>query len=139
MSVAIADTSFVVALANQRDQQHEACNQVKQQIETMLLLQSVLAEVGYMLGRELGNPGVVYFLRNLPKSKYRPVALESKDFIRAADILEQYADSRLDFVDATVVAVAEDYKISQILTLDRRDFGMVRPNHIAHFELLPQP
>jgi hypothetical protein len=51
----------------------------------------------------------------------------------------QYADSRLDFVDATVIAVAEDANISTILTLDRRDFRMVRPQHTSAFELLPNP
>jgi predicted nucleic acid-binding protein len=35
------------------------------------------------------------------------------------------------------MAVAERYEITRILTLDRRDFEIVRPAHIAHFEILP--
>ena len=57
--------------------------------------------------------------------------------MRAADILEKYADSRIDFVDASVAAVAERMRISHILTLDRRDFQILRPTHVDHFELLP--
>jgi predicted nucleic acid-binding protein len=36
-----------------------------------------------------------------------------------------------------VIAVAERLNIVRVLTLDRRDFDMVRPSHIPHFELLP--
>lgn len=34
-------------------------------------------------------------------------------------------------------AVAERLKITHILTLDRRDFHIVRPAHSPHFEILP--
>jgi uncharacterized protein len=27
--------------------------------------------------------------------------------------------------------------VTRILTLDRRDFGMIRPKHCDHFELVP--
>jgi uncharacterized protein len=51
--------------------------------------------------------------------------------------LAKYADSRIDFVDASVMAVAERYGITKILTLDRRDFRLLRPQHCQAFELLP--
>jgi predicted nucleic acid-binding protein len=56
---------------------------------------------------------------------------------RIGEILDQYADSQLDFVDAALVAVSERQGVTRILTLDRRDFLMIRPRHCAHFELLP--
>ncbi len=74
----------------------------------------------------------------LPESKYRIEALTLEDIRRTADILDQYADSRVDFVDATIVAVAERLRITRILTLDQRDFHIVRPTHAPHFELMPQ-
>ena len=98
-----------------------------------------LAEVGYMLGRELGNRGFANFLRRLPETKYRVLALEMQDFLRTAEILEQYADSRVDFVDASIAAVAERLKITRILTLDQRDFHVIRPKHSDYFEILPSP
>jgi uncharacterized protein len=33
--------------------------------------------------------------------------------------------------------VAERQGITRILTLDRRDFGMVLPRHATHFDILP--
>jgi len=83
------------------------------------------------------NWGIEDFLRRLPKTKYRVLALEMEDLLRTAEILEQYADTRVDFVDATIAAVAERLKITRILTLDQRDFHIIRPKHIGYFEILP--
>jgi len=61
----------------------------------------------------------------------------AQDLFRTAAILDQYHDARIDFVDASVIAMAEGLGITRILTLDRRDFDMVRPAHTDHFDLLP--
>jgi hypothetical protein len=50
----------------------------------------------------------------------------------------QYADQHLGGVDSSLIAVAERLGVTSIGTLDRRHFGVVRPQHIAGFELLPQ-
>jgi len=75
--------------------------------------------------------------RQLLVSKYQPVPLEGEDFLRTAELLDQYADTRVDFVDCTVVAIAERLKIARILTVDRRDFSIIHPKHVEYFELLP--
>ena len=43
----------------------------------------------------------------------------------------------LGTVDASVIALAERLKVSQIATLDHRHFSVVRPAHVEAFELLP--
>jgi uncharacterized protein len=73
----------------------------------------------------------------LPKSKYRIEPLLPEDFARTAEILLKYADSRVDFVDATIAAVAERKQITHVLTLDQRDFQLLRPKHVDRFEVLP--
>jgi len=60
-----------------------------------------------------------------------------KDLERVTEILEQYRDARFGMVDATLMAMAERLKIEVILTLDRRDFGIYRPRHVASFRLVP--
>jgi predicted nucleic acid-binding protein len=44
---------------------------------------------------------------------------------------------RHEYVDATVVAMAERLGSVRLYTLDRRDFGIIRPRHVASLELLP--
>lgn len=135
---AVADTSFVVAIENKFDRQRERCLSVYRTPRYIFLPQSVLNETAYLLNQVGGSRIVARFLRRLPSTKYILLALENDDIARTADLLDQYADSRVDFVDATVVAVAERLNITTILTLDHRDFGMVRPRHTEYFELQPK-
>jgi uncharacterized protein len=134
---AIADTGFIVALLNQTDARHQDVTPIYKQQQPIWFPQTVLAEVAYLLGRDAGIATVIAFLRGLPKSRFCVIALTEVDLDRIAEILAQYADSRIDFVDASVMAVAERYGIATILTLDQRDFRLFRPQHCQAFELLP--
>jgi predicted nucleic acid-binding protein len=133
----VADTGFVVALLNRSDTMHETTTTVYVEHQPILLPQTVLAEVAYLVGRNAGTATVVAFLRGLPASRFRLVALTEQDVMRVAAILEEYADSRIDFVDACVMAVAERFGSTKILTLDQRDFRLFRPRHCNSFEILP--
>lgn len=134
---AVADTSYVLAVAIESQIGHQACLEVHKRQGIIYLPQTTLAEVAYLLTREAGNRMAARFVLNLPRTKYRVEALTAEDLQRAGELLEEYADSRVDFVDTTVVAVAERREITQILTLDQRDFHIVRPRHCPHFTLLP--
>lgn len=133
----VADTGFVVALLNRSDTMHHIVTRVYAQHQQILLPQTVLAEVAYLVGRNAGTPTVVAFLQGLSASRFRLVALTDEDVMRVAAILEEYEDSRIDFVDASVMAVAERFGITTILTLDQRDFRLFRPRHCDSFEILP--
>lgn len=134
---AIADTGFIVALLNQSDARHQDVAPIYIQQQSILFPQTVLAEVAYLLGRDAGTSTVVAFLKGLSQSRFHIIALTETDLNRIAEILSQYADSRIDFVDASVMAVAERYGITTVLTLDQRDFRLFRPQHCQSFELLP--
>jgi len=60
-----------------------------------------------------------------------------EDYSRSAEIIRQYSDAKLDFVDTLIVAMAERLNITRVLTLDRRDFQLIRPKHCSAFEILP--
>jgi len=135
--IAIADTSFVLAVGNKKDSRHEVCTSVFKAHKIIYLPQSTLAEIAYMLGRAGGSGAVANFLFILPIMKYQMLPLTAEDFHRTAQILQKYIDTCIDFVDASVAAVAERLNITRILTLDQRDFSLIRPNHCAYFEWLP--
>ena len=65
-------------------------------------------------------------------------AVRANDWIRIVDLVWTYRDLPLGTVDASVVAVAERLRISEIATLDRRHFGVVRPLGMSGFDLLPR-
>lgn len=59
-------------------------------------------------------------------------------FINSSElILEQYADSKVDFVDASIMAIAERLDIRTVLTIDQRDFRLFQPSHCQSFILQP--
>lgn len=136
--IAVADTSFIVAYMNKRDVYHRACTATAGAIQAILVPQTVLTEVAYLLHQRIGALAVAAFLESFESSVFALVALESVDILHAANVLREYADSRIDFVDATVMAVAERLKLTTVLTLDHRDFGIYKPKHVSHFTLMPE-
>jgi uncharacterized protein len=135
---AILDTSFLLALTNTKDRNHSRVLNIARTISDPLILPiSVLPEVCYLIASRLGHPVMRRFLKELTASSTVLEPITSLDLERVTEILEQYAESKLDFVDATIIAVAERQNVTRILTLDRRDFTIIRPRHNPYFELLP--
>jgi predicted nucleic acid-binding protein len=133
----LADTGFVLAMSISRDKWSQACREIYQHEPVILLPESSLAEIAYMLSKAGGSRGLIDFLYALPESRFDLVGLEQQDIRRATKLLDTYQNLPLDFVDAAIIALAERMNITRILTVDRRDFSIVRPRHIEHFELLP--
>lgn len=77
------------------------------------------------------------FARAIAGGEFVIEPVDAADLPRAADLMAVYIDAPLGLVDATVVAVAERLGITRLLTTDRRHFSLVRPRHLAAFELLP--
>ena len=134
----LLDTSFLFALTNRKDRNYTRVLNIAQTInETLVLPTVVLPEVCYLIASRLGHQAMRRFLSELSTSNTRLESLRPADLHRVNEILDQYADSQLDFVDATIVAIAERENITRILTLDRRDFTIIRPQHCSYFDLLP--
>lgn len=135
---AILDTSFLFALTDLSDRNHDRVLTIAQTINEPLVLPAVvLPEVCYLIASRLGHRAMRQFLSNLVANNVQLEPLTPDDLKRVNEILEQYADSQLDFVDAAIVTIAERINITRILTLDRRDFTLFRPKHCDYFELLP--
>ena len=136
---AILDTGFIFALTDKTDDNHARVLRVAQIIsdEPLVLPSVVIPEVCYLICSRLGHKAMRNFLNNLIISKTPIEPLLEQDLKRVTQILESYADSHLDFVDAAVIAIAERLNIIRVLTIDRRDFSLIRPVHCNYFELLP--
>jgi predicted nucleic acid-binding protein len=98
---------------------------------------SAIPEASYIISSRLGHPILRLFIRDLITTAPHIESLTSTDYVRIAEVLNIYADLRLDFVDASILAIAERLNIRHILTLDRRDFSVLRPRHCEYLELLP--
>lgn len=90
-----------------------------------------------LLATRLGTEPEVRFLGDLAAGSFSVEPVTPADWLRIAELVARYRDLPLGSVDASVVAAAERLGISEIATLDRRHFGVVRPTHVAAFTLLP--
>jgi hypothetical protein len=79
----------------------------------------------------------VRFLGDLAAGAFSIDPVPAADWLRIAELVSQYRDLPLGTVDASVVAAAERLGITELATVDRRHFGVVRPSHAEAFTLLP--
>lgn len=77
------------------------------------------------------------FLEDVDRGAFAIEDLQPRDYVRAGELMLDYADLRLGFVDAAVLAVTERLSERQVATLDRRHFAVVRLDHTDELELLP--
>src|SRR5438105_4044977 len=105
--------------------------------DAVLVPISVLQETAFLLGTRLGAADEAAFVRVAGRGEMQLEMLSTDDLLRAADLIDGYADFPLGFVDASIVAMAERLDITNILTTDRRHFGVIRPAHCERLRLLP--
>lgn len=138
----VCDTGPLVSAAVEGDDDHARCvelfNRLHLARREMVVPGTVVAEVGYLLGRELGSRAEARFLRSLGSGAFVPIDLGAIDYLRAAELVEEYGDFPLGTTDATVIALAERLGAVEVATLDHRHFSVVRPRHTRTFTLLPE-
>ena len=134
----LVDTGPLVALADARDRFHSVVVRFAAETRDPLVVPvTVLPEAEYLITEKIGAYASLAMLRSVARDELQLEGLTPGDFTRSVQLLEQYADSHIGFVDASIVVVGERLRITRILTLDRRHFRMVRPRHCAAFELVP--
>ncbi len=97
----------------------------------------VVTEVAYLVSTRLGWQAEVRFLGDLAGGTFTTTPVGPGDWVRIAELVSSYRDLPLGTVDASVVAAAERLNVAGLATLDRRDFGVVRPRHVHRLRLLP--
>jgi uncharacterized protein len=97
----------------------------------------VLVELEYLLRRTEQVDTFVRFLDDCRSGAFIVEALQSLDYARVGTLLMTYADLRVGFVDAAVLAIVERRRETKLATLDHRHFSVMRPKHVEALELLP--
>jgi predicted nucleic acid-binding protein len=134
----VLDTGPILALLDANDGHHRACVQMVQEIaETLVVPGATLVEVDYWVRKRLAPVVWRTFVEDVVAGAYRLEPATEHDPVRACEISERYADLRIGFVDASVIALCERLDEPKVATLDRRDFSVVQPRHVPALELLP--
>ncbi|CUU54412.1 PIN domain-containing protein [Parafrankia irregularis] len=88
----------------------------------------MITEVVYLLGTRLGTQAELRFLADLASGAFDVEAVHPTDWLRIADLANQYRNLPLGTVDASVIACAERLGVDEVATVDRRHFTVVKAN-----------
>mgnify|MGYP000232790017 CR=1 FL=1 len=134
----VVDTGPLYAAADRDDPDHCRCQELLRTYSGSLKVPVLaIAEVAHLMAARLHPDVELRFVADLALGNLSVEAVHASDWLRIAQLVEQYRDLPLGTVDASVVAAAERLGASTIATLDRRHFSVVRPAHVEAFELLP--
>ncbi len=97
----------------------------------------VLPELFYMMTARVGYTSAVNFFSTLQSAAFHIEALTAEDMARMSQIMTEYRDNAFDFVDVAIMALSERLNVTDIYTLDQRDFTIFRPKHCPYLTLLP--
>ena len=131
---AIADTGFLVAFANRRDQHHEwALGLANQITEPLLTCEAVLAETAF----HLQNTALVLAL--VREGLVAPALNVLEQLPRLGELARRYADRDPDLADLCLIRLSELNPGHSVITVDVEDFRIYRRNRTERIPLIVPP
>ena len=131
------DSGMIVAFYNPADQYHQSAVDFFTSCNSQLITTvGCVTESVFLLSRswQMQNR----FLNHLARRVYAIEPLTPDDFLRIAELNEQYADLPGDFADLSLVAISERLNIAEIATLDK-DFDIYRRYRTKPFNRIFYP
>ena len=120
----LVDSGILIAFYDRRDAYHDRVIKFFTTCTDQLVTTLACAtEVMWLLNGDWRVQNE--FLKHLSQNIYQCEPLSREDFIRVAELNQQYADLPGDFSDLALVAISERLSIAEIATLDK-DFDIYR-------------
>ena len=105
--------------------------------DQLLVSPYVVAELDHLVATRSGVDAELAVLAELAGGAYELASFAAGDLDRARGVISRYRDQDMGVADASLVVLAERWSTRDILTLDHRHFGVVRPLTGGRFRLLP--
>ena len=124
MKKILIDSGPLIALFDASDHYHEkSVDFIKSNKYQMVTTIASITETLHML--DFNRNAQIDFLEWIERGAVEIYPIEGDDFQRLKELIEKYSDLPMDFADACLVYVAEQFGISDIVTVDR-DFTIYR-------------
>ena len=124
MKPVIVDTSCIVALLDKSERRHKRCSELVTTLAGPLITcEAVLAESCYLL--RFDTRAVDAVLANVEAGIFQVPFDITQSCPRVRQLLHKYKSVPMDFADACLVHLAEEFETPRILTLDD-DFSVYR-------------
>jgi predicted nucleic acid-binding protein len=133
---AILDTGPWVALIDRSESKHDICVRwLKNFSGKLYSTESVLTEVLYLLNFSVKaqTAAIDFVLKSVVE--IIPSSIESMKKVKT--LIKKYSDLPMDYADATIVCLAMDTGIHNIITFDQKDFNIYRFKKKQSFVIMP--
>ncbi len=123
--IAILDTGPWVALIDRSESKHDICVQwLKSYSGKLYSTEAVLSEVLYLLNFSVKaqTAAIDFVLKSVVE--IIPSSVESLKKVK--NLIKKYSDLPMDYADATIVNLAMDTGIHNVITFDQKDFNIYR-------------
>jgi hypothetical protein len=135
----LVDTGPLVAYLDSRDPAHgEVGDRLEGFTGVLATTGAVITEAMHLLSSSPDGPRLLAeFVKKSGMGVFdlcQPPELDA-----AAALMEKYADTPMDFADATLVLLAEALGHNEVLTLDRRGFSVFRTRRGRPFRRVLDP
>lgn len=135
----IVDSGVLVAAADRNDPDFATCSSLLETDDGPLVTTAtVIAEAAYLIDRQVGPAGEVALYTSIIEQALAVEAMTGADWTRVREVIDRYQDLRLGGTDAGLIAIAiaERLGVTRIVTLDHRQFRVVRPAHCEALTIL---
>jgi predicted nucleic acid-binding protein len=134
----IVDTSALLAYFDAAEPDHHAVSQTIETSDDALVVSPyVVAELDYLVRTRVSVDAELAVLRELSGGAWELAEFGAAELEQATAVVEKYRDQRIGVADASIVVLANVYRTRTIVTLDRRDFTVVRPMGGGRFTVVP--
>jgi uncharacterized protein len=136
LKVWLLDTGPLVAYLDRTDKDHAAVVPFLDSFNGQLVTTSaVISEAMYFVAGVRSGPALLAeFVAASGLQVYD--FSDANELTEAARRMEKYADLPMDYADATLVLLAEQLGVFDVLTLDRRGFNVFRSSRGKRFSLI---
>lgn len=134
--IAIIDTGPWVALIDRSETRHAECVQwLKDFSGRLYSTEAVLTEVLYLLNFSIAAQCAA--LDFVLESVVEIVPASTKSLKKTKNLMKKYADLPMDFADATIVCLATETSMQNVVTFDRNDFSIYKLPKKQSFTIMP--
>ena len=134
--IAIIDTGPWVALIDRSESRHAECVQwLKNFSGRLYSTEAVLTEVLYLLNFSvIAQCAALDFVL---ESVVEIVPASTKSLKKTKNLMKKYADLPMDYADATIVCLATDSGMQNIITFDKKNFAIYKLSKKKSFTIMP--
>jgi len=134
--IAIIGTGPWVALIDRSETRHAECVQwLKNFSGKLYSTEAVLTEVLYLLNFSITAQCAA--LDFVLESVVEIVPASAKSLKKTKDLMKKYGDLPMDFADATLVCLATETRMHNVVTFDRKDFAVYKLPKKQSFTIMP--